>query len=245
MTVWGYIQERLAGGKMHMTLLDPAKGPAEEMGDLAAMATETGTDAIMVGGSTGVAQDLLDAGVRAIKARTALPVILFPAHAGTVSRYADAIYFMSLLNSRSVRLVVREQHRASREIVEMGLETLSMGYVVVAPGMKVGEVGEADLIPREDAEAAVRYALTAQLLGMGLFYLEAGSGAPKPVPSGMVRAVKGAIRIPLLVGGGIRTADAARGVAQAGADVVVTGTVVERQGGRKALKGIVDAVKER
>ncbi len=230
---------------MHMTLLDPAKGSADELAELAGMAEETGTDAIMVGGSTGVAQDLLDQGVQAIKARTSLPVILFPAHAGTVSRYADAIYFMSLLNSKSVRLVVREQHRASREIVDMGLEALSMGYVIVAPGMKVGEVGDADLVPRDDVEAAVRYALTAELFGMWLFYLEAGSGAPEPVPAAMVRGVKEACRMPLVVGGGIRSAIAARTVAEAGADIVVTGTVVEREGGRKALKGIVDAVKGR
>ncbi len=243
MKVLTKIRRKLKVGKLHMTLLDPDKGSSQEISDLAAMASDLGTDAIMVGGSTGISQDLLDESVRGIKQVTSLPVILFPAHAASLSRYADAIYFMSLLNSREVQHVVREQHEASQTIKAMGLEAISMGYVVVDPGMKVGEVGKADLIPRDDPQEAVRYALTAEFFGMDLFYLEAGSGAPTPVPGGIIRAVKRACRLPVLVGGGIRTPEAARGVAEAGADIVVTGTVVERENGREALKAVIDAIK--
>lgn len=228
-----------------MTLLDPEKGDPGEMADLASRAEALGTDSIMVGGSTGVGQEMLDETVKTIKSRTSLPVILFPANSRTLSRYADAVYFMSLLNSRTVRLVIREQQRAAVAIKDMGLETIPMGYVIVAPGMKVGEVGEADLIPRDQPEVAVGYALAAELFGMRLFYLEAGSGAPSPVPLEMIKRVKEETSLPLLVGGGIRTAAAAEKVARAGADIVVTGTVVEREGGRKALKDIIRAVKQR
>ncbi len=120
-----------------------------------------------------------------------------------------------------------------------------MGYVVVDPGMKVGEVGKADLIPRDDPQEAVQYALTAEYFGMDLFYLEAGSGAPTPVPSDTIQAVKRESRLPLLVGGGIRGPEAAREVANAGADIVVTGTVVELEDGKEALKAVIDAVKRR
>ncbi len=243
MKVLTKIRRKLKEGKLHMTLLDPDKGGSEELADLAAAAASLGTDAIMVGGSTGVGQDLLDGCVQGIKARIDLPVILFPANAAGISRYADAIYFMSLLNSADVRHVVREQQRASRAIKEIGLETISMGYVVVDPGMKVGRVGRADLIPRDEPEEAVRYALTAQFFGMDLFYLEAGSGAPSPVPGDTIRAVKKECSLPLLVGGGIRRPEAAREVAEAGADIVVTGTVIERENGREALKAVIDAVK--
>ncbi len=245
MKVLTYIRERLREGKLHMTLLDPEKGGPEHLADLAAMAYDVGTDAIMVGGSTGISQSLLDSSVQEIKARTPLPVILFPANSSSLSQYADAIYFMSLLNSKSVRHVVREQHMASWTIKGMGLEAIPMGYVIVDPGMRVGEVGQADLIPRDDPEEAVRYALTAEYFGMKLFYLEAGSGAPSPVPADMVQAVKRESSLPLLVGGGIRNHEAAKSVAEAGADIVVTGTVVERENGRKALKGIIHAVKGR
>lgn len=243
MKVLDYVTLKLKEGKLHMTLLDPDKAGEQRLGRLAASATDLGTDAIMIGGSTGVRQTDLDSQVEEVKASTTLPVILFPANARTISPHADAIYFMSLLNSRSVQHVVREQQRAAQEIRDMGLETLAMGYVVVEPGMKVGEVGHADLVPRDAPEEAVRYALTAEFFGMDLFYLEAGSGAPAPVPAEMIRAVKAGSKLPLFVGGGIRGYDAAREVVEAGADVVVTGTVVERPNGKAFLQDIIRAVK--
>src|SRR3990172_2355897 len=110
--------------------------------------------------------------------------------------------------------------------------------------MRAGEMGEADPIPRARPEEAVDWALTAEYLGMRLVYLEAGSGAPEPVPPPMVKAVKAAITVPLLAGGGIRTPAAARSMARAGADILVTGTIVERTKGPAALKDIIAAVKK-
>ncbi|MBI4415850.1 MAG: geranylgeranylglyceryl/heptaprenylglyceryl phosphate synthase [Euryarchaeota archaeon] len=241
MKVLDYLRARLAEGKVHMSLLDPDKMTPAEAGEVAFRATLAGSDAIMVGGSTGVTPEKTDATVKAIKDRTRVPVILFPAGAHALSRYADAVYFMSVLNSRNVRMIVGEQKKAARAVKAWGLEAIPMGYLIVEPGMRVAEVGEAQPIPRDDPEEAVRYALTAQFLGMQFVYLEAGSGAPESVPVEMVAAVKREIAIPLIVGGGIRTPEAARRIARAGADVVVTGTVIEQDQGR--LQAIVDAVK--
>ncbi len=226
-----------------MTLLDPDKQSAEEAGSLASAAAKAGTDAIMIGGSTGVTQDKVDATVLAIKTAAQVPTILFPASAANLSRHADALYFMSLLNSRDPRLIVGEQRRAAPIVKRWGLETIPMAYLVVEPGMRAGEVGRAEPIPRSEPELAVEYALAAQLLGMKLVYLEAGSGAPEPVPSAMIHAVREALDIPLIVGGGIRTPEAAAAVARAGADIVVTGTVVERSKDGDALRRIIQAVK--
>jgi len=68
-------------------------------------------------------------------------------------------------------------------------------------------------------------------MGMRLVYLEAGSGADSPVPVQMVSAVKKALGTALLiVGGGIRSGDAAAKLVAAGADLIVTGTAVEQSG---------------
>lgn len=241
MTVLEYLRSRLQEGKVHLSLLDPDKLTPLEAGEVAFRAQLAGTDGVMVGGSTGVTPETTDATVKAIKDRTRVPVILFPAGAHALSRYADAVYFMSMLNSQDVRMIVGEQRKAARAIKEWGLETIPMGYLIVEPGMRVGEVGHAKPIPREDLEEAVRYALTAQYLGMQLVYLEAGSGAPEPVPPKMISAVKAELSVPLIVGGGIRTPDAARSAANAGADIVVTGTVIEQDQAR--LQAIIDAVK--
>jgi phosphoglycerol geranylgeranyltransferase len=241
--VYESILVRRRKGPLHMTLLDPDKQTPRVAGALSAEAAAAGTDAIMVGGSTGVTQDKVDKTVLAIKEASKLPVVLFPASAANLSRHADALYFMSLLNSRETRFIVGEQRAAAPVVKEWGLETIPMAYLVIEPGMRAGEVGNAALISRKDPLDAVRYALAAQMLGMKLVYLEAGSGSPEAVPPPVIRAVRGAIDILLVVGGGIRSPEAARAATQAGADIVVTGTIVEvaRDGG--ALRRVIDAVK--
>lgn len=243
MNVYESILERRRAGRLHMTLLDPDKQSAKEAASLAGEAGRAGTDAIMVGGSTGVTQDKVDGTVLAIKEAVQVPVILFPASAANLSPHADALYFMSLLNSRDPRLIVGEQRLAAPIVKAWGLETIPMAYLVVEPGMRAGEIGDAELISRKSPTVAVQYALAAQMLGMKLVYLEAGSGAPEPVPAKLIRAVREAIDIPVVVGGGIRTPDDARVVAAAGADVVVTGTIVEVARDGDALRRIIEAVK--
>jgi phosphoglycerol geranylgeranyltransferase len=227
MKVKDYIHDRLGRGPLHMTLLDPAKQEPEQAAELSAMAENLGTDAIMVGGSTDVTQENLDATVKAIKRTCVLPVIYFPSGAHAISRHCDAIYFMSMLNSRSIKHVIGEQVAGAPIVKMLGLEPISMGYIIVAPGMKVGEVGQAEVVKRDDLKGACAYALAAEYMGMQLVYLEAGSGAPEPVPLEMVTAVKETITVPLVVGGGIRSGEQSLELKKAGADIIVTGTIVE------------------
>jgi len=241
--VLDYIRSSIKRGKMHMSLLDPEKQSPQRAGEIAYEAWKIGTDAIMVGGSTGVTEKNLNETVKEIKGRIKIPVVLFPAGAHALSRYADAVYFMSMLNSRNINNIVGEQRKASRKVKRMGIEPISMGYVIVEPGMKVGEVGEANLVRRSNVLEALEYGLTAQYFGMDLFYLEAGSGSPLPVPERMIRAVKKEIDIPLVVGGGIRSSRDARKVAEAGADIIVTGTIIEESESKSALREIVEAIK--
>lgn len=241
--VWDRIQAGLAGGALHFTLLDPASTSPEESARIGARAAELGTDAFLVGGSTDVTSKSLTATAEALQEADDAPVIHFPGGAASLSPSVDAILFMSTLNSRSRRFLVGEQLAGAPHIHEMGLETIPLGYVLVEPGMTVGEVSDADLIPRseEGAREARAYALTAQYLGMDMVYLEAGSGADAPVPASHVRAAAAAADIPVVVGGGIRDGEAARERVEAGADVVVTGTLVE-DGDFAALEAVIDAV---
>jgi len=242
--VWRYLQERTAKGKVHLTLLDPASQPTERGAEIAVKAKEFGTDGFMVGGSTGVTSENLDALVRAIQEATGLPVVHFPNQAKALSPNVDAIWFMSTLNSRNPRFITREQMLGAPILAAAGIEAIGMGYLIVEPGMTVGKVSEADLIPRteEGARMAAAYALAAQFFGMKVVYLEGGSGAHEHVPASIVAAVKRAVEIPVMVGGGIREAAHARSVLAGGADIVVTGTVAEK-GGFEALRAIVAEVK--
>ena len=244
MKVRDYITQTLKKHKMHMTLIDPAKQSASASAEIAAKACRAGTDAIMVGGSTGVTQENLDETVGQIKRACKLPVIYFPSGASAISRKCDAIYFMSLLNSRNVRNVSHEHARGAPLIKKLGIEPISMGYVIVEPGMKVGEVGEAELVKRGDLNTLIGYAIATEFFGMDLLYLEAGSGAPEPVPVPMVKAARESVDIPLVIGGGIVTPKQAADLAAAGADIIVTGTLVEDDDFEDRLKRIIDKVHE-
>lgn len=227
-------------------LIDPDDTSPEVAGKLARVCEELGVDAIMVGGSTGAEGEVLDNVVRSIKDNSSLPVILFPGSHGGISRYADAIFFMSLLNSRNPFFITGAQALGAFTVKKFGIEPIPMAYIVVEPGETVGWVGDARPIPRHKPKLAAAYALAGQYLGMRLVYLEAGSGAPEPVPEEMVRVVKSVIDVPLIVGGGIKSGEQAKKLIKSGADIIVTGTAIEKakslEEARKRLEAIRNGV---
>lgn len=223
------LAEAAKRGAGHLTLIDPDSQSPGEAGAMARAAAEGGSDAIMVGGSVGAAGVLLHQTVARIKEQTDLPVILFPSSVAGLCENADAVFFMSLLNSRSPSYIVENQALGAPLVLRYGLEPLPMAYIIIEPGGTVGYVGDARLIPRKKPELAAAYALAARFMGMRLVYLEAGSGAESPVPLAMVSLVKRLLGDVLLIaGGGIRDGAAAAELARAGADLIVTGTAVER-----------------
>jgi len=232
-------------GAAHITLIDPDAGSPSAASEIAEAAAKAGSSAIMIGGSVGASGDVLDETLRAIKEVTDLPTILFPASAAGISRYADSIFFMSLLNSRDVGYLITNQMIGAKAVLDYGIEPIPMAYIIVEPGGTAGWVGDAKLIPREKPELAVAYSLAGKFLGMRYTYLEAGSGAADPVPPEMIRAVKRAGCETLVVGGGIRSAASARAAAEAGADIIVTGTAVEETSEiQRTITEFVNAIKK-
>jgi phosphoglycerol geranylgeranyltransferase len=228
MTLTEKIKTQVQEGPLHFSLIDPEDQRPEEAGRLAKTAEDLGTFAIMVGGSTLASSEQVDETVKAIKEHSNLPVILFPSGAKFLSKYADAIFFMSLLNSRNIDFVIREHVQGAPFVKHVGIEPISMGYLIVEPGMTAGKMGQVDLVKRDDIKTAVGYGLSTEFLGMDFFYLEAGSGASDPVSNEMIAAVSKSINIPLVVGGGIRDAKTAKEKVMAGADIIVTGTALEK-----------------
>jgi len=245
MTIAEDIIKKTREKTLHFSLLDPDKQSPKVAGSIARIAAEAGSSAIMVGGSTLSSQKQVDETVKSIKDNTDLPVILFPSGARFLSKYADAVFFMSLLNSRNLDYVIREHVKGSHFVKHSSLEPISMGYVIVEPGMTAGKMGEADLIKKDDLKTAVGYALASQYLGMKFFYLEAGSGASTPVSNEMIAAVKKNVDTPILAGGGIRDAKTAKEKTRAGADIIITGTKLEEEKNLKqALTEIIKAIEE-
>ena len=245
MTIARDIIEKTKKKALHFSLLDPDKQKPKVAGSIAKISEESGSSAIMVGGSTLISPTQVDETVKAIKDESNLPVILFPSGAKFLSKYADAMFFMSLLNSHNLDYVIREHIKGAPFVKRLGLEPISMGYVIIEPGMTAGRIGEVDLVKRTDIDTAVGYALASQYLGMNFFYLEAGSGAPNPVSNDMISSVKKNLGIPLIVGGGIRDAKIAQEKTRAGADIIITGTTLEKEMNLKqALTDIISAIEE-
>jgi phosphoglycerol geranylgeranyltransferase len=239
-----YLLERVkAEGAIHITLVDPEKVTPPQASRVAENSKTSGTSAIMIGGSTFVSQSHLDNIVKAIRRTVKIPTILFPNNITGISRHADAIWFMSLLNSVDPYFLIGAQVLGAPLVKKYGLEPISMGYIIVGDGGTAGIVGKAIPVPYNKPELATAHALAGQYLGMHFIYLEGGSGAKSPVPPEMIRAVKHSVDIPLIVGGGIRTKEQALAAASAGADVIVTGNIIERTDAKQKISEIIDGIK--
>jgi phosphoglycerol geranylgeranyltransferase len=233
-------------GAIHITLLDPEKMSPETAAKTANDAEKSETAAIMVGGSTIISTQQLEATVKAVKEAVKIPVILFPNNITGICPYADAIWFMSLLNSSDPYFIVGAQVLGAPLVRKFGLEPIPLGYIIIGEGGAASLIGHAFPIPFDKPELAVAHALAAEYMGMHFVYLEGGSGVRKSVPSEMIRMVKDVIGVPLIVGGGVRSRDQAKEIVDAGADAIVTGNVTEEEGNmRDKLRELIKGVKEK
>lgn len=208
-----------------MTLIDPEK--MNRIEELVRIAEASGTSTFMVGGSTSHRTSDYEEAIAKIKSNSRLPVIIFPSNVASIARGADAIWFMSLLNSSNPYYIIEAQVLGIKAIKALGLEAIPMAYLILGTGGAAGYIGNARPLPYEIPELTVGYAMASEALGFRFVYLEAGSGAKAHVPEKLISMVKRSINIPLIVGGGIRDGATAENVVSAGADIIVTGDVFE------------------
>ena len=209
--------------KLLVMLIDPEKQYYREMRH----SYLSLPDMIFVGGSTG---SHTDACIAYLRQFTESPVLLFPGNIEQFSPLADALLFLSLLNAQTADVLIKPHIHVARQILQAGIETIPMGYILIDGGRKssVEIVTNCVPIPQCEIETIVSTAVAGQLLGKQLIYLEAGSGAETPIASEIIRAVRTHLNTPLIVGGGIRTPHAMLQAYDAGADIVVVGNHFEQ-----------------
>ena len=242
-----YILEKLEKNKaLLFTLIDPDDHSLDNAVLTAKNANEAGADLVLIGGSTLSSQEHLDQVAKRIKEAINIPLVLFPGNISWLTRYADATYYMSLLNSRNPYWISGAQTKAAPFLGKLGIEPISVAYLVVEPGGTVGKVAEVDLIKRNDPQKAAAAALAAQYMGFHFVITDTGSN-PKEghVPLEMIKAVSSSIDIPYIVAGGIRTPEQAKNVIKAGADAIQIGTAFEKgKGSIQKIKEMVKAVRD-
>jgi phosphoglycerol geranylgeranyltransferase len=223
------VERKQKGKKSFAVLIDPDKVHDESVEELVQLALDAKVDYFFVGGSL-VISNYLDECVQLIKSKCDIPVILFPGSPSQVSKYADALLYLSLISGRNPELLIG-QHVISAPIVKKsGLEILPTGYMVIDGGAPttVSYISNASPLPADKNEIAMCTAMAGEMLGMKLIYMDAGSGAKKAISESMIQKVSGCIDVPLIVGGGITTPEKAYLNCKAGADIIVVGNAIEK-----------------
>ena len=236
--VENYIKDGIAKkGGLLFALIDPVdyRSPADAITS-GVTASESGADVVLIGGSMGAQGELLDHVTKGIKDKASVPVVLFPGNISTVTKFADAVYFMSLLNSRNPYWITQAQMLAAPIVKKMGIEALPVGYIVVEPGGTVGWVGDVNLVPRDKPSIAAALALSAEMTGSRIVITDTGSN-PKTghMPLEMITAVSRVLSVPYIAAGGIRTPKEAASVISAGAGAIQVGTALEAGGDLKEM----------
>lgn len=129
-------------------------------------------------------------------------------------------------------------------IHRLKLETISTAYLLVESGKPTAAqfMSGTMPLPRHKPEIAVAHGLAAKYMGFQTIYLEGGSGAEYSVPEEMIYAMSKTVEMPLIVGGGIRTPEAAAKKVEAGASFIVTGNILENNNDKNLLKSFVTAI---
>lgn len=226
MEVYQYIQQRLAQGKKcFAVLIDPEKTSGQSLVSVVKTIDKARPQLILVGGSGW--QQSLDDAVQTIRRLTDIPVVLFPGNASQFSSHADAMLFLSLISGRNPEFLIGQQVAAAATIKQSGLETIPTGYILVDGGVRTAVEKVSGTMPLADTESIVNTAIAGEMMGQRLIYLEAGSGALRPVAPEVISAVRRQISIPLIVGGGLVNLEMVQRALDAGADLIVIGNHFE------------------
>lgn len=243
MKIYEIIKEKAKNHASYYCLLDPDRLTEETAVKYAKICEDQGVDGILVGSSMMLVNDF-NSILKLIKENVKIPVLIFPGIFNFVSPNADALLLLSVVSSRNPQMLIGEQVRAAPQIKKYNLEAIGTAYMIIESGVStsVNFMSGSMPIPRTKKDIAIAHALAAQYLGMKLLYLDAGSGAQFSVPEKMISSLKDNIDMPIIVGGGIKTPEEAKRKAEAGADIIVTGNILEKNFNPNLISEFVKAV---
>ncbi|MGB3116158.1 MAG: geranylgeranylglyceryl/heptaprenylglyceryl phosphate synthase [Ferruginibacter sp.] len=229
------------GKKQFAVLIDPDKVNAGSVSRLVKIAVEAGVDYFFVGGSL-VISNFMDTCVQMIKKECKVPVVLFPGSPGQVSKYADALLYLSLISGRNPELLIGQHVVSAPAVRQSGLEVIPTGYMVIDGGAPttVSYISNAAPLPSDKNDIAICTAMAGEMLGMKLIYMDAGSGAKRPITESMIADVAENINVPLIIGGGIKDPEKAYLNCKSGADLIVVGNAFEKD--TSLIKEIASAI---
>ena len=234
-------EKKKKGNKQFAVLIDPDKVNAGSLKRLVEHAVDCGVDYFLVGGSL-VVSNFMDSCVQISKRESNVPVLLFPGSPSQVCKYADALLYLSLISGRNPELLIGQHVVSAPAVRQSGLEIIPTGYMVIDGGAPttVSYISNAAPLPSDKNDIAVCTAMAGEMLGMKLIYMDAGSGAKRPITESMIADVAKNISIPLIIGGGIKDPEKAYLNCKSGADMIVIGNAFESD--TSLMKEIASAI---
>jgi phosphoglycerol geranylgeranyltransferase len=219
-------ENKKRGKKLFAVLIDPDKFSS---GEVVRKANDADVDLLMVGGSL-LSNGHFEKTIKAIKKISSIPVVIFPGNNLQISAAADGILLLSVISGRNPELLIGKHVIAAPVLKASKLEIMSTGYMLIESGKQTAAsyMSNTNPIPHEKDDIAACTALAGEQLGMKMIYMDAGSGAQNSVSASMIRSVSKTISIPLIVGGGIGSAEKALLACKAGADIIVVGNAIEK-----------------
>ena len=235
------IENQEQGKKQFAVLVDPDKPSDKEIISIAENAQKSSVDYFFVGGSL-LTNNNLDICIKLLKEHSNIPVVLFPGNTLQMSNKADAFLFLSLISGRNAEMLIGRHVIAAPYLKLSGLEIISAGYMLIDSGKPttVSYMSNSFPIPSDKIDVAACTAMAGEMLGLKMIFMDAGSGALKPISKEMITIVKQSISIPLIIGGGIDSPEKALENVKAGADIIVVGNSIEKD--NSLIAAIADAV---
>ena len=226
-------------------LVDPGRTSIESAAMIARRACDDGVVVLLMGNSFGQDESasLVAAAMRDAASGMA-PVIQFPGTASQLVTDVDAVLLLSLVSGRNPQYLI-DEHVSAVPFFERhpDIEVISTAYCLIDGGhvTSVEAVSQTRPLPADKPELVAAHVRAAMHIGMRASYLDAGSGARRAVAGDLIRAARKATKDPLFVGGGVRDEDAVRAARDAGADLIVVGTALER--GHRDVAGLARAAR--
>ncbi|MEI6852268.1 MAG: geranylgeranylglyceryl/heptaprenylglyceryl phosphate synthase [Bacteroidota bacterium] len=230
MKIFKSIIDNLATGKkLFSVLIDPDKSCTSNLQEACKASSRAKVDYFFIGGSL-ITNDTITSCIKVLRDNSDIPIVIFPGNTMQVHKDADAILFLSLISGRNPEMLIGKHVIAAPYIKQYGLEVIPTGYMLIESGRPTTALYMSNTIPipHDKDDIAVCTALAGEMLGLKMIYMDAGSGAMNHIGLSMIGKVKKNISIPLIIGGGIRTAQQAKDIYSAGADMIVIGNAVEK-----------------
>ncbi len=223
------ISKKRNNKKLFAVLVDPDKQNTNELDKLIDKAVKSKVDLIFVGGSL-LTNGSFAACITKIKSLCSIPVVIFPGNSMQVNKDADGILFLSLISGRNPDMLIGNQVISAPILKNSNLEILPTGYILIDSGKPttVSYMSNTTPIPHDKKDVALCTAMAGEMLGLKLIFMDGGSGATNPISESMIQMVSEGINIPLIVGGGINSAEKALANCKAGADIIVVGNCIEK-----------------